>query len=86
MAALSADAKTMADLLAALTHPDTNAIRQAEVALKPLLKKPECVPILVEVIKSRELLVRYSLYTCWILFVMCHAICLRFCRDHNGWV
>ena len=85
MAALSADAKTMADLLAALTHPDTNAIRQAEVALKPLLKKPECVPILVEVIKSRELLVRCSLYTCWI-FVMSHAMCLRFSRDHNGWV
>lgn len=59
MAALSADAKTMADLLAALTHPDTTAIRQAEVALKPLLKKPECVPVMVEVIKSRDALVRW---------------------------
>jgi len=54
--ALSADATTIADLLAALTHPDTNAIRQAEVALKPLLKRPECVPVLVEVIKGREAL------------------------------
>jgi hypothetical protein len=58
MAALSADAKIMADLLAALTHPDTNAIRQAEAALKPLLKKPACVPVLVEVINARETLVR----------------------------
>jgi hypothetical protein len=71
--ALSADAKTMADFLAALTHPDTNAIRQAEAALKPLLKRPECVPVLIEVIKAREVLVRffvclsccYSGQYCW---------------------
>lgn len=61
MAALSADAKIMADLLAALTHPDTNAIRQAEAALKPLLKNPACVPVLVEVINARETLVRSCL-------------------------
>jgi hypothetical protein len=65
MEALSADAKIMADLLAALTHPDTNAIRQAEVALKPLLKRPECVPVLVEVIKARKELVRS--YLCRLL-------------------
>lgn len=58
--ALSADATTIADLLAALTHPDTNAIRQAEVALKPLLKRPECVPVLVEVIKGRDTLVSFD--------------------------
>jgi len=69
MAALSADAKTMADLLTALTHPDTNAIRQAEVALKPLLKKAECVPVLVEVVKAREALVRRALLLHYILLL-----------------
>ncbi|KAL9183593.1 hypothetical protein ACHAXT_004449 [Thalassiosira profunda] len=54
MAALSADAAQMATLLAALTQPDTNAIRQAEQALKPILKQPGCVPAMVEVIKARE--------------------------------
>lgn len=50
----SADAAAqLAQLLAALTHPDTNAIREAEVALKPLLKDGRSVPALVEVLKSR---------------------------------
>jgi hypothetical protein len=73
MAALSADAKIMADLLAALTHPDTNAIRQAEAALKPLLKNPACVPVLVEVINARETLVRspYLVFVkCWDMHMM----------------
>ena len=51
---MSADAAAqLAQLLAALTHPDTNAIREAEVALKPLLKDGRSVPALVEVLKSR---------------------------------
>ena len=53
MAALSADAAQMANYLAALTQPDTNIIRQAEVALKPILKQPQCVPAMVEVIKAQ---------------------------------
>ena len=53
MAALSADAAQMATYLAALTQPDTNIIRQAEVALKPILKQPQCVPAMVEVIKAQ---------------------------------
>lgn len=51
MAALSADAAQMAQYLAALSQPDTNIIRQAELALKPILKQPQCVPAMVEVIK-----------------------------------
>ena len=51
--ALSADATNLSTLLAALTHPDTNAIRQAEVALKPLLKDARCVPALVEIVKAQ---------------------------------
>lgn len=51
---LSADAAQLANLLAALTQPDTEAIRQAELALKPLLKDPRCVPALVEILKSKE--------------------------------
>lgn len=52
--ALSADATQLSSLLAVLTQPDTEAIRQAEVALKPLLKDPRCVPALVEVLKAKE--------------------------------
>eukprot|EP00584_Thalassiosira_punctigera_P023117 CAMPEP_0172554952 /NCGR_PEP_ID=MMETSP1067-20121228/57275_1 /TAXON_ID=265564 ORGANISM="Thalassiosira punctigera, Strain Tpunct2005C2" /NCGR_SAMPLE_ID=MMETSP1067 /ASSEMBLY_ACC=CAM_ASM_000444 /LENGTH=1075 /DNA_ID=CAMNT_0013343439 /DNA_START=121 /DNA_END=3348 /DNA_ORIENTATION=- len=52
MTALSADATQMASYLAALTQPDTNVIRQAELALKPILKNPECVPAMIEVIKA----------------------------------
>ena len=52
--ALSGDAAALANLLAALSQPDTEAIRQAEVALKPLLKDPRCVPAIVEIIKAKE--------------------------------
>ena len=51
---LSADAAQMASYLTALTQPDTSIIRQAEVALKPILKKPQCVPTMVEVIKAQN--------------------------------
>lgn len=44
----------MATYLSALTQPDTNIIRQAEAALKPILKNPQCVPAMVEVIKARD--------------------------------
>lgn len=54
MAALSADAAQMATYLSALTQPDTNIIRQAEVALKPILKNQQCVPAMIEVIKAQN--------------------------------
>jgi hypothetical protein len=54
MSSLSADAIAMANLLAVLTQPDTEAIRQAEMALKPILKDPRCVPALVEILKARD--------------------------------
>ena len=55
MAALSTDASQMATYLSALSQPDTNIIRQAEVALKPILKQPQCVPAMVEVIKAQSI-------------------------------
>ena len=55
---MSEDASRIAALLAALTQPDTNAIREAEVALKPILKDARCVPALVEVLKARGQQVR----------------------------
>jgi hypothetical protein len=58
MTALSSDATSMANLLAVLTQPDTEAIRQAELALKPILKDPRCVPALVEILKARDSQVR----------------------------
>jgi hypothetical protein len=51
-ASLSPAAAQMATYLTGLTQPDTLVIRQAEVALKPILKNPECVPAMIEVIKS----------------------------------
>jgi len=56
---LSADASQLSQLLAALTQPDTAAIRQAEVALKPLLKDPRSVPALVEILKAKDTQVSY---------------------------
>eukprot|EP00568_Trieres_chinensis_P003331 CAMPEP_0183297598 /NCGR_PEP_ID=MMETSP0160_2-20130417/4834_1 /TAXON_ID=2839 ORGANISM="Odontella Sinensis, Strain Grunow 1884" /NCGR_SAMPLE_ID=MMETSP0160_2 /ASSEMBLY_ACC=CAM_ASM_000250 /LENGTH=1086 /DNA_ID=CAMNT_0025459447 /DNA_START=174 /DNA_END=3434 /DNA_ORIENTATION=+ len=50
---MSEDAAKIAALLTALTAPDTNAIREAEAALKPILKDARCVPALVEVLKAR---------------------------------
>ena len=55
---MSSDAAQLATLLAALTQPDTEAIRNAEVALKPLLKDPRCVPALVEILKAKDSSVR----------------------------
>lgn len=49
----------MANLLVVLTQPDTQAIRQAEANLKPLLKDPRCVPALVEILKARDTQVSY---------------------------
>jgi hypothetical protein len=49
----SEEAQQLAALLLALTQPDTQGIRQAEVALKPLLKDPRCVSALVEILKAR---------------------------------
>ena len=51
---MSSDAVQLANLLAVLTQPDTEAIRQAEVALKPLLKDPRSVPALVEILQSKD--------------------------------
>lgn len=51
---LSTDASQLASLLVVLTQPDTEAIRQTEQALKPLLKDPRCVPALVEILKSKD--------------------------------
>lgn len=56
--ALSADATQLAALLAVLSQPDTEAIRNAEIALKPLLKDARCVPALVEILKAKETQVR----------------------------
>lgn len=63
MSAGDAAAAQLATLLAALTQPDTNAIREAEVALKPLLKDSRSVPPLVEVLKSRGTQVRSKVMT-----------------------
>jgi hypothetical protein len=52
--AMSADAVQLGILLSVLTQPDTEAIRQAELALKPLLKDPRSVPALVEILKSKD--------------------------------
>ena len=51
---MSSDASQLGNLLAVLTQPDTEAIRQAETALKPLLKDPRCVPALVEILKAKD--------------------------------
>jgi hypothetical protein len=51
---MSSDAVQLANLLSALTQPDTEGIRQAELSLKPLLKDPRCVPALVEILKAKD--------------------------------
>jgi hypothetical protein len=50
----SEEARQLGSLLLALTQPDTNTIRQAEQALKPLLKDSRSVPALVEILKGRD--------------------------------
>lgn len=52
--ALSTDATNLASLLVCLTQPDTNAIRNAEKQLKPILKDSRCVPALFEVLSARS--------------------------------
>lgn len=48
------DAQHVASLLLALTQPDTATIRQAELALKPVLKNPSSTQCLVEIVKGRD--------------------------------
>ena len=55
---MSQEAAQIAQLLSALTQPDTNAIREAEKQLKPILKDARCVPALVEVLKAQGQQVR----------------------------
>ncbi len=50
---LSAEATNLASLLLCLTQPDTEAIRNAEQTLKPVLKNPKCVPALFEILFAR---------------------------------
>jgi hypothetical protein len=47
-----ADTTQISQLLAALTQPNTETIRAAEKALKPLLKDPRCVASLLDVLKA----------------------------------
>lgn len=51
---LSQDALNLATLLIALTQPDTEGIRRAEATLKPILKNPNCIPALFEVLAARD--------------------------------
>ena len=48
------DVNTLVSLLTALTQPDTNTIRQAEAALKPILKNPACMTLLWQVIADAQ--------------------------------
>lgn len=52
------DVNQMASLMLALTQPDTETIRQAELALKPILKDARSIPALIEVLKGRGVQVR----------------------------
>jgi hypothetical protein len=60
---MSSDAVQLANLLSVLTQPDTEGIRQAEIALKPLLKDPRCVPALVEILKAKDTQVSLDVVT-----------------------
>jgi HEAT repeat protein len=60
---MSSDAVQLANLLSVLTQPDTEGIRQAEIALKPFLKDPRCVPALVEILKSKDTQVSLDVVT-----------------------
>eukprot|EP00551_Chaetoceros_affinis_P007050 CAMPEP_0203662278 /NCGR_PEP_ID=MMETSP0090-20130426/300_1 /ASSEMBLY_ACC=CAM_ASM_001088 /TAXON_ID=426623 /ORGANISM="Chaetoceros affinis, Strain CCMP159" /LENGTH=1073 /DNA_ID=CAMNT_0050525041 /DNA_START=61 /DNA_END=3282 /DNA_ORIENTATION=- len=51
---LSAEGSQLAALLVNLTQPDTEAIRNAEAMLKPILKNPNCVPALHEILSARD--------------------------------
>ncbi len=52
--ALSPESSQLASLLVNLTQPDTEAIRNAEAMLKPILKNANCVPALHEVLSARD--------------------------------
>jgi len=52
--ALSAEASQLAVLLVNLTQPDTQIIRNAEAQLKPLLKNPNCIPALYEILSASQ--------------------------------
>ena len=58
------DVAQMASLMLALTQPDTETIRQAELALKPILKDARSIPALLEVIKARGNYVSFLLRRC----------------------
>lgn len=59
---LTQDAQNLAALLLNLTQPDTVAIRNAEAMLKPILKNPNCVPALFEVLAARGVQVSLNVY------------------------
>ena len=44
--------QNMGALLNALTQPNTDTIRQAEKAMKPLLKDPRCIPSLMQILHA----------------------------------
>jgi hypothetical protein len=70
--ALSPDATQLSTLLTNLTLPDTQAIRNAEIQIKPLLKHPNCVPALYEILSARGAQVRkiYFLNVFWLTCIM----------------
>ena len=50
----AAEVQQLASLLSALTQPDTNTIRQAELQLKPVLKNPASMMILWQIISNTQ--------------------------------
>ena len=50
---ISSEATNLAALLFCLTQPDTEGIRKAEATLKPLLRNPNCVTALFEILFAR---------------------------------
>ena len=58
--ALSSEASQLAALLVNLTQPDTEAIRNAEAQLKPILKNPNSIPPLYDILNARGVQVRVA--------------------------
>lgn len=56
--ALSSEASQLSSLLVNLTQPNTEVIRNAEAQLKPILKNPNSIPALYEVLAARGAQVR----------------------------
>ena len=52
--ALGQNDQQLGEILAALTAPDTTRIKQAEDALKPVLKRPESVGLLTTQVSRSE--------------------------------